>query len=73
MKKLLAVMVAALVIAGAVAFTGPRTEAASISRPAVTGQHHVVPFYWSGWRNWDGTWCTGLFSDSGALYWFYCQ
>lgn len=72
MKKLLTITVAALVIAGAAAFSGPGAEAARTPRPVVTQRQHVVPFYWEGWRNWDGTWCTGLFSDSGALYWYYC-
>ena len=70
MKRLLALTIAAVLIAGVAAFTGPRTESASISRPAVT--HQVDPFYWAGFYNWDGGWCSCLFNDAGQLLWYWC-
>ena len=71
MKKLLAITIAALVIAGAAAFTGPGTEASGLARPAETRQ--TTAFYWAGWYNWDGGWCTGLFNDAGQLLWYSCN
>lgn len=70
MKKLQAITIAALLIAGVAAFTGPRTEGSGLVRPAVTRQE--APFYWAGFYNWDGAWCSGLFNDAGQLLWYWC-
>lgn len=50
----------------------PASNAQPVAR--VHGRFKEIPFYWSGWRNWDGRWCTGLFNDRGQLVLVYsCQ
>lgn len=78
-------IVAAAALAGGAdhsqaATTQPAPVAAHVQAPAQGAQpgaiirhrSQFVPFYWQGFRNWNGQWCAGLFSDSGQLVYFYC-
>jgi len=41
--------------------------------PEFVAAHHGSGFYWDGWRNWDGSWCNGLFNSSHRLVYYYCR
>lgn len=60
----------------AASVTRPVAESSAVSAnalPSKPARHafQSVPFYWAGFYNWDGRWCTGLFSDSGRLLMIY--
>ena len=68
-----ALVIALALLVAAIAAYAPGVDAASTTPPQQRIYIRAVPnFYWSGFYRWDGTYCTGLFSDSGRLLLAYC-